>query len=151
MPSIVNEFGVRLNTLSENIVEETERFLKYMGYTVPNASSASGEAVALTAEAKTRIEQFIAEAINSTTLDGALGTRLDKLAEIYGFKRKVETPSIGYVQVVGIDGTIIPVHTKFKRNGKPIYEYQTTHQVTIPASGKVSIEVESIKTQYGKE
>ncbi len=140
----ITQFGVMLNTLEQNIVEETKRFLKYTGLINVSASSASGEAIAITSEMRTRMEQLVADAISSMTLEGSVGIGLDRLSEIYGYRRKLNEPSVVYVTIKGAVGQRIHIGAEFLTTGKPQYSYYAVKEEQIPASGEVIVQAESV-------
>lgn len=75
----------------------------------------------------------------------ATGTHLDRHAYEVGLSRKAATYASGYVSVTGVPGQVVPAGRRFVRTSDG-RSFATTANVTIPASGAVTLSVRAVDT-----
>lgn len=82
--------------------------------------------------------------------DWSYGEFLDAHAATRGMTRKAATAATGQVTITGAEGTVIPAGSTFStaslNSDDPAVSYQTTADVTIPASGSVTVNVQCTET-----
>jgi len=125
--SVITDDGVSLSTLEEITTENTTLYQEFTGDVDVSASSASGELIAIVSEMEARNEQLIADAFSQNTIGSATGQNLDNIATIKNQARILDQKSIVYIEITGVDTTIVPQGTEFvcaSNNEKFFSEYE---------------------------
>ncbi len=106
-----------------------------------NPDDLDGQWLAIMAE-RLADNDLLAEAVyNSFNPNGAIGVQLSRLVQLNGIKRIAGDYSVVNLLIVGTIGTVIPAG-KVVGSLNDTQQWLTTTQVTIPASGQITVNAE---------
>lgn len=142
----LDENGLTIPSLSEILEEKNAQVKGALGQDLDvSPQSPDGQINGVLAESDYLLYQLIQAAYNAFNPSAVAGVTQDHLVELNGLTRNPATPAKGDVTLTGTPGTLIFAGS-LVASATTDEQFSILSNVTIPASGTIDAEIESINT-----